>query len=234
MNQQKILVLLCFAFCILHTSQANQKDAYVISYVWPVYASFSDKLYTRQDFPFFDGENFALNYFYPMTSFGGLCTPMFCNKPFSFNATEIKEHDKIYLEKYFVRFDQYNFQTSQDLWRKYGNCFNQTESNYFETMVKAHKKFNIVHALQQKNIYPCEETIYDTQQVVEALSQALNGQKPELYCSNFHKDEKSGEFVSYLRHFEVYLDKNLNPTQTSQLCLYEYCPQKIKIPPFKY
>ncbi|EAR95882.1 ribonuclease T2 family protein (macronuclear) [Tetrahymena thermophila SB210] len=235
MNQNKILALLCISFCIFQISQATQKDAYVLSFLWPVYEDmFGNKVFTKQDFPFFDGSNFAINYFYPQTPQPGICNPRICANNHTFNATNIQEQDYIYLEKFFVRFGQNNSQTSQDLWKHYGSCYNHSQAQYFHTLSQAHQKFNLVEALKAENIVPSEEIIYDREQIEKALSKKLNGLIPELYCSKFTFDQEKGESYSYLRHFEIYLDKDLNPTKTSYLCTYDYCPNKIKIPPFKF
>ncbi|KAL4467751.1 hypothetical protein ABPG74_013086 [Tetrahymena malaccensis] len=235
MNQNKILALICITFCLFQVSQATQKDAYVLSYLWPVYGNYQgDKVYTKQDFPFFDGSNFAINYFYPLTSQSDVCTPRTCKYHQKFNATNIQEQDYVYLEKYFLRFGQNKSQSSQDLWQEYGSCYNHSQTQYFHTMSKAHQKINIVEALKAENIVPSEEKVYDREQIQEALSKKLNGLRPYLFCSSFTLDEQTGESYSYLRRFEIFFDKDLNPTQSSYLCTYEYCPDKIKIPPFKF
>ncbi|EAR95880.1 ribonuclease T2 family protein (macronuclear) [Tetrahymena thermophila SB210] len=235
MNQNKILALLCISFCIFQISQATQKDAYVLSYLWPVYENYSgDKEFTKQDFPFFDGSNFAINYFYPLPDQSYVCSPPICNNHHTFNATNIKEKDYIYLEKYFLRFGQNNSQTSQDLWKNYGSCYNHSQTQYFHAMSQAHQKLNVVEALKAENIVPSEEIIYERSQIQKALSKKLNGLMPDLFCSKFTIDQEKGESYSYLRRFEIYFDKDLNPTQSTYLCTYEYCPDKIKIPPFKF
>ncbi|KAL4469661.1 hypothetical protein ABPG72_013426 [Tetrahymena utriculariae] len=172
--------------------KSNQKDAYALSYVWPVYDNYAGDFYTKQYFPFFDKSNFALNYFSPIVS-NDLCLHHSCKKSFSFNDTQISENDQIYLEQYFVRFGQNNYQTSSDLWKQYGSCYNHSQT--------------VILTL-------CEEKIYEKSQVLDALSQVLKGIKHTLYCTQMLKDKKTGNYVKSLRHFEVFLGKDLNPTKS--------------------
>ncbi|KAL4502265.1 hypothetical protein ABPG72_000500 [Tetrahymena utriculariae] len=235
MNQNKILALICISFYLFQVSQTTKKDAYVLSYLWPVYGNYQgDQVYTKQDFPFFDGSYFAVNYFYPLTSQSDAYTPNNYSNHQTFNATNIKVQDYVYLENYFLRFGQNSSQTSKDLWQEYGSCYNHSQTQYFHTMSKAHQKINVIEALKADNIVSSEEGIYDREQIQETLSKKLNGLKPYLFCSHFTFDEQTSESYSYLRCFEIQFDKDLNPTQSSYFCTFEYCPDKIKFPPFKF
>eukprot|EP00824_Muranothrix_gubernata_P016692 TRINITY_DN34394_c0_g1_i1.p1 TRINITY_DN34394_c0_g1~~TRINITY_DN34394_c0_g1_i1.p1 ORF type:complete len:237 (+),score=29.07 TRINITY_DN34394_c0_g1_i1:2-712(+) len=98
----------------------------------------------------------------------------------------------------------------QHEWDKHGTCaadITPSEHAYFAMAIRAMESFPLQEALSRGGVAPNRETLYDADQVLDAVRVAY-GAEPVLFC-----DEKDG--VNLLQSIGLCLDRNLQAIKCS-------------------